>query len=178
MLAEGKITGQERKNYRLFFLGILSLLIGTSFYFFLRSSDSNYLLIYFRTLSHPNNFVMRFIGNFGGSIPSFFHVLSLSLLNISLLSKTRVQTIIICIQWFLFGTIFELAQKYNSPINSNFFSILQENILFEKFEQYFIFGTFDFFDLLATALGAMTAFLIAEIGIFWLHGVKDKNNLK
>ena len=147
-------------NTRQILIGVTVLLVGTLVYLVGRPPDQTYFVYsspfnisLFKTL--PNLF-----SHIGNSLPSFIHVFSLILITASLISCRKKGCLIICLSWFLIDCAFELGQEFNSlllKIIPNWF----EGIPFlENTENYFLYGTFDFIDLIAIAIGTVIAYYV------------------
>jgi hypothetical protein len=67
---------------------------------------------------------------------------------------------IICVSWFLVDTAFEVGQKFalwSSSLVPDWFA---EILFLENTENYFLQGTFDFFDMAAIAFGSIAAYFV------------------
>jgi hypothetical protein len=99
-------------------------------------------------------------GVIGNSLPDFLHVFSFILLTAGLLSIQKKGSLVICLCWFSVDFIFELFQKFNAlplKIIPKWFKGIP---FLENTENYFSRGTFDFIDLIAVALGTVTAYFV------------------
>lgn len=138
-------------------LGIGMLLLGSVIYIVDRPPD----VLVPRAMSlfnHPEHF----LGVIGRSLPSFAHVLAFSLFTAVIVGGGRKAAVAICLGWFLLEAGFELGQHAMvAPILANLLPTWFEHIpIVANTSDYFIYGTFDARDLWATALGALTAYLL------------------
>ncbi len=134
-------------------LGISFLFIGILVYLVDRNS------MYFLEKWHITSYDYNVFGYLGNHLPTFIHTLSFCLITAGILNCQKQCYPIIAFSWFLFDTFFEWLQKYDK------FVIMVpdwfETIPFlEKTESYFLKGTFDIFDVLSIAIGAILGFLI------------------
>ena len=68
--------------------------------------------------------------------------------------------IIICAFWFLTDVIFELWQKFNLWISEVIPDWFGGILFLENTKNYFIRGTFDYFDLAAITIGTILAYFV------------------
>ena len=141
-------------------IGVAALFVGSLVYLVDRLPDHTYF-IYISGLNislykiFPNIF-----GLVGNSLPSFIHVFSFILITAGFLFCQKRDCVIICLSWFLVDCAFEVGQGFH-PWSSEIFPDWFEGILFlENSRDYFVRGTFDFIDLLAIALGTVTAYCV------------------
>lgn len=140
-------------------IGLLVLLLGTVVYLVDRAPDTAYFV-------HQSSFNISFyrdlpnlFGRLGYSLPSFVHVFSFILFTAALLAAQKKTYAFICLGWFLVDCLFELGQGYLVSINA-VQSRLAGIPFLENSENYFRYGTFDWNDLLATALGTLVAYAV------------------
>jgi hypothetical protein len=68
--------------------------------------------------------------------------------------------LMICLSWFLVGCAFEVGQKYNTwsaSVMPDWFAGIP---FLENSKNFFIQGTFDFFDLASIAFGTIVAYFV------------------
>lgn len=97
-----------------------------------------------------------------GSLPTFFHVLGLSLLTAAVLAPGKRATVAICISWAAVNGLFELGQHaaIDAWLSARLPEGFQDNWLLEQTLRYFHHGTFDHADLAAILLAAAIAHTI------------------
>jgi len=141
-------------------IGIASLVFGTFVYLFYRPPDQTYF-IYISGLNISSyNTLPNIFGLVGNSLPSFIHVFSFILITAGFLFCQKRDCLIVCSSWFLVDCAFEIGQ-YFKPWSSEIFPNWFEGVLLlENSRGYFVRGTFDFFDLIAIALGTVTAYCV------------------
>ena len=141
-------------------IGITVLLIGTSIYMTDRPPDQTYFVYKSFVNISLHNTLPNLFGIIGNSLPSFVHVFCFILLTAGFLQCQKRGCAIICACWFLTDIIFEFGQKFNlwtSKIIPDWFG----GILFlENTKNYFIRGTFDYFDLAAITVGTILAYFV------------------
>ena len=140
--------------------GIFFLSIGTLVYF----TDRNPHEIYFikeSGISHP--FFQGWpcvFGSMGSSLPSFTHVLAFILITAGVVASTRKGYFIACIVWLGIDWAFELGQlQYQVPValTPEWFEKIP---VFRNTKAFFIYGTFDWNDMLGVLAGAISAYII------------------
>ena len=142
-----------------FLIGILLLVMGSLIYVTDRAPEYVYFTRFFGMhikLFGPDT---NILGSFGLWLPTFFHVLSFSLICAAFMSSSTKKYLSVCTGWFLINCCFEMGQKYKhtaAGITPDFFDHLP---FFENTRAYFLNGTFDWLDILAAAAGAIVAFL-------------------
>jgi hypothetical protein len=151
-----RIPGKKINKLQIL-IGVAGLLLGSLVYLVDRPPDQTYFV--YTGISLYNIFpnIFGFIGNF---LPAFIHVFSFILITAGLIFCRKRGYFIICFSWFLIDCTFELGQRFHTfPIKiiPRWFT----NIPFlENTENCFIHGTFDLIDLIAIALGSITAYFI------------------
>ena len=147
-------------NRRQVLIGLASLLFGTLVYLFYRPPDQTYFIYISGLNINLYNTLPNIFGLVGNSLPAFIHVFAFILITAGLLGCRKRGSIIICLSWLLVDCAFELGQKFNlwsSKIIQDWFTGVP---FLENGRHYFLFGTFDFFDLAATAIGALIAYFV------------------
>jgi len=147
-------------NKRQILIGMSSLIIGTLVYLVDRSPDQTYFVF-----SSPFNISLFktlpiIFGSIGFNLPAFIHAFSFVLITAALVSCRNRGYIIICLSWFFVDCAFELGQKFTSlpsKIIPDWFAGLP---FLENTGNYFVHGTFDYFDLTAITMGTVIAFFV------------------
>jgi hypothetical protein len=98
------------------------------------------------------------------SLPTFCHVLAMSLLTASVLPSRRAAVIASCSVWFGINALFEVGQHpaLQSGVAATLGNWLGTGAVGTWTADYFRFGSFDAADLLAAAGGALLAFHLAR----------------
>ncbi|MBW2640670.1 MAG: hypothetical protein JRE10_11080 [Deltaproteobacteria bacterium] len=135
-------------NIRQILIGATVLLVGTLVYLVDRPPDQTYFVY----ISPFNISLFKtppsLFGLIGNSLPSLIHVFSFILITAGFLSCQKK-----C-------CIFELGQKFkpwSSTIVPDWFS---GKVFLENSKNYFLCGTFDYFDLAAITMGTVIAFFV------------------
>jgi hypothetical protein len=159
-----KVSGRMINIHQIL-IGLTVLLLGTLVYLIDRSPDQTYFVQKSFVNLSLHNTLPNLFGFIGNSLPSFIHVFSFILIGAGLLSCQKRGCLIICTCWFLTDIIFELGQKFNLWS----FKIIPDwfgGILFlENTKNYFIRGTFDYFDLAAITIGTIVAYFVLLLTI-------------
>ena len=150
-------------NKKQFFIGLISLFLGIIFYLACRPFGSSYFQMRYPkadALFGKNTF---FLNRFGNSLPEFIHPFAFSFLGMGLISKTRKSRLLVCIVFFLMNILFEVGQRYDAFAIRYIPNWYDNFFILENARNYFSFGTFDFYDIIAIFLGAFAAFILSEI---------------
>lgn len=137
-MQRGRIRGMD---LRVTAIAVAALAVGVAIYVLDRPPGSAYLLPRSATLFPDISLPFGIMGDW---LPAFLHVFAFSLLTAALLSATRVAAAGACAAWWAIDSLFELGQH---PAVSPHLGAA-----------YFVRGSFDPADLLATAVGALCAF--------------------
>jgi len=138
-------------------IGVLAILVGSAIYLTQRSPDQTYVFILLPKWFSGYRALPRLPIALSGSLPTFMHALSFSIITGSLFRPRTSTYAGVCILWFLIELAFELGQgpgrwiAYSMPTWMDGLSVIRE---------YFIFGTFDLLDILSAFLGSIAAFLL------------------
>ncbi len=134
----------------------LMLLLGIAVYVLDRESASVYFLTPFGSLDPGTST----FGSLGGQLPEFVHVYAFSLLTAIIFNLSRRIVLLSCGFWWLIDTMFEVGQHpIISPHIVSFIPSWFSRVPFlENTTSYFLYGTYDPWDLLAILLGGLTAY--------------------
>jgi hypothetical protein len=141
-------------------IGLACLLFGTLVYLFYRPPDQTYFIYISGLKISLYNTLPNIFGLVGNSLPAFIHVFAFILITAGLFGCRKRGSLIICLSWLLFDCAFELGQKFNlwsSKIIPDWFIGVP---FLENSKHYFLFGTFGFFDLATTTIGAVIAYFV------------------
>ena len=147
-------------NMRQIFIGSAVLLLGTLVYLIDRPPNHTYFIYKSFVNISLHNTLPNLFGLIGYSMPSFIHVFSFILITVGILSYHKRSCIIICASWFLIDFIFELAQKFSSLASKIIPDWFAGIPILENTKNYFLSGTFDYFDLAAITIGAIVAYFV------------------
>lgn len=151
-------------NKKQILIGISVLFIGLLIYFIDRPGDT-YLVGKISGGTSFHGTIPGLFGQIGYVLPAFIHIFSFSLITCGLLGCGRKGAIIVCTSWLVVNFAFELGQKFKSLPVSIIEKNYPENTFFEIFSNYFRFGTFDKYDLVAFVIGALAAYLTMSLTI-------------
>lgn len=149
---QGVTTATMPVNVRLLKVGVACLLLGMLVYVTARPEwalplPNLNLSQYFPTLLH----------NLSGPLPSFFHVLGMSLVTVAILTPGKRGITTVCLGWGAINILFEIGQHraavgwLSSTLGEPDTWVLAQTL------RYFHAGTFDPVDLLAILLAAIIA---------------------
>ena len=147
-------------NIHQILIGLTGLLLGSLVYLVDRPPNQTYFFYKSFVNISLHNTIPNLFGLIGDSLPSLIHVFSFILITAGFLSCQKKCCIIICASWFLTDTVFELGQKFkpwSSTIVPDWFSGI---VFLENSKNYFLCGTFDYFDLVAITMGTVIAYFV------------------
>lgn len=135
-----------------------ALAVGVAIYALSRPPGSAYLLPALLQGESPS-FALPAI--LGGSLPAFLHVYALALLTVVVLGVTRVCAAWAASAWCAIDLVFELAQwpLLAERLATNLPNWFGQVPVLDHLGAYFLRGSFDPVDLLATLIGAVTAYV-------------------
>jgi hypothetical protein len=143
-------------------LGVIFLFAGTIEYLAGRARESVYFLEKLKGLLPAFTIAPHPYGWLGAFAPDFFHPLGFSLISMAFF-KGRSSRASLCLLWFFIDSLFEIAQKYGRALAPQVPQWFSHVPFLENLASYLQNGTFDTYDLLAIALGSITAFGIGEL---------------
>ena len=141
-------------------IGLTALLLGTLIYLIDRPPEHTYFIYKSFITTNLHNTIPNLFGFVGYSLPSFIHVFSFILITAGLLHCQKRGRIIICVCWFLIDCAFELGQKFNSLLLKIIPDWFEGIPFLENTKNYFLYGTFDFVDLVAVTIGTVIAYFV------------------
>lgn len=158
-MKERKKTKSRSVNWLQILIGVAGLLIGALVYLVDRAPDQTYFVYNSSINLSFYNVLPNLFGPLGNSLPAFIHVFSFILITAGLTSCQKKGYLIICLSWLIVDISFELGQQFDAlavKIIPDWFVGIP---IIGNTENYFLQGTFDFFDLAAIMTGTATAYL-------------------
>jgi len=140
-------------------IGFLSLFAGLLLYLLTRPPDI-YFVSFIKGADGSHYWPLPFSPVIGGALPSFLHVFAFSLLLGGLLACRKTGYLMICCAWLFTNVLFELGQRYPIPASQAIPRWFEGMLILQNMRSYFLNGTFDFFDLLASSVGAVAAYWV------------------
>ena len=142
-------------------IGSVFLLLGLSVYLFSRPAWQFTLLPDFLFIEWfpTNNF-----GHYGDSLPSFLHVLGFSVLSAGIITTSKKAYVFICSLWAFINILFEILQS-DIFLTLNKYTFFDEQLsayVLNWLQNYSLNAVFDYYDLLAILLGAMSAYWVLK----------------
>ena len=146
-------------------IGLAALLLGTMVYVVDRPGDQSFVPSAISLFP----FTPAVFGVVGHSLPTFVHVLAFCLFTTVLFAGGEKTAIAVCLSWFLVEVALELGQHPAlapslSQLIPPWFAHLP---ILNKTDSYFLYGTFDPFDLLAIVSGALAAYVVIQGTARW-----------
>jgi len=101
-------------------------------------------------------------GPIGPWLPSFIHPFAFSLLTAAALPPSTIARYLACVAWFGVDVAFELGQypRFSGSLATAIQDAFGSNPVTRSLANYFLRGTFDCGDLLASALGGLAAAVV------------------
>jgi hypothetical protein len=140
-------------------MGFLSLFAGLLLYLLTRPPDI-YFVSVIKGADSPHYWSLPFPPGIGGALPSFLHVFAFSLLLGGLMACRKTGYLIICCAWLFTNLLFELGQRYPMLASELIPKWFEGMFILQSMGSYFLNGTFDLFDLLASSVGAVAAYCV------------------
>ena len=140
-------------------IGCLTLFAGLLLYLFSRPSDV-YFVSFIKGVEDSHYWALSFPTGIGGALPSFLHVFAFSLLLGGLWACRKTGYLIICCAWLFTNVLFELGQRHPISFSELIPNWFEGIFILENLRSYFLNGTFDFLDLVASSVGAFVAFRV------------------
>ncbi len=153
-------AGLSKTNKAQLLIGLVALALGTMVYLVDRPAEQSFV----PSAISLFDLAPRVFGIVGHSLPTFAHVFAFILLTAALLTGERKTAITVCLGWFVVEAAFELGQHPALALalataTPPWFAGLP---ILNKTDSYFLHGTFDPLDIVAIALGALTAYLVIQ----------------
>jgi hypothetical protein len=146
---------------RLIVTAVFALLLGTSVYLLDRDWAS---VLFLAAIADRKAGASSVFGEFGYTLPSFLHAYAFALLVIVALWHLPRARAWSALAWLCIAGALECVQADRfSAIFSEHESSLTDLPLVTSFHAYVVHGHFDGGDLIATALGCLTAYVVARI---------------
>jgi hypothetical protein len=151
-------TFKDTVNTRQILIGAAGLLVGALVYLVDRPPDHAYFVYRSGIDISLYRVFPNLFGPIGHSLPAFSHVFSFILITAGLIGCRKRGYLIICLSWFIVDCAFELGQKFKLSavrIIPDWFAGVP---FLQNTENFFLSGTFDYFDLTAITIGAALAY--------------------
>jgi hypothetical protein len=140
-------------------LGFLTLFAGLLLYLLTRPPDI-YFVSFIKGADSSQYWALPLPTGIGGALPSFLHVFAFSSLLGGLLGCRKTGYLMICCTWLFTNVLFELGQKIPISASQVIPNWFEGMFILQNMRNYFLNGTFDFLDLLASSIGAMAAYWV------------------
>ncbi|NHF59878.1 hypothetical protein FK220_011040 [Flavobacteriaceae bacterium TP-CH-4] len=147
------------QNHRQFLAGVMTIALGMLLYVAIRPSWQTFWTIDLISLEWREFWFLRMIGN---NLPSFLHVVGLSLLTAAVVAKKKSIYMVICCSWLSINLVFEFLQSDVAYARLNHWSVNHEimNPMVQWFKNYSLNAIYDTSDVLALFIGAVLAYII------------------
>lgn len=145
-------------------IAVTAIAIGILVYLLDRSPEQVYFIPDgFNPFSAP----VGLFGVMGYSLPSFVHVFSMILITGGILSSRETECFVISVGWLFVEVGFEVGQVHSISyeITQSVPAWVSSAPILEAQQAFFINGTFDSYDILAIAFGAIAAYTIMRISL-------------
>jgi len=146
----------------IFFIGIILLFCGLIVYLIVRPFGNVWFLSPYSQWLFKVGLPLVGLGFLGGVLPSFFHTAAFSFLTISFLPSTQCTHLSMCSLWIIINILFEIGQKYHEAVLNIIPNFFNEIPILNQTYSYFLCGTFDYWDIVASVSGGIMAYWILE----------------
>jgi hypothetical protein len=146
-------------NRKQILVGLIALFVGLTVYLVDRPPEQTYFIYKIDSAISLHHVLPPLFGPLGKILPAFVHVFSFALLTAGILACKRKGCVLACLVWLSVDVAFELGQKFGVWSSSLVPSWFEGIPLLENTVNYFTFGTFDFMDLTAIAVGSLAAYI-------------------
>ena len=158
-----------RANKLQVLIGVAALLIGSFVYLIDRAPNQTYFVYSIGVNISLHNILPNLFGLLGNSLPAFIHVFSFALITAGVVSCRKRGWLIICFGWFLIDSAFEFGQKFSTWTLKLIPDSFESIPILENTKGFFLRGTFDVYDLVAMAIGAITAYAVLTATMKWRY---------
>lgn len=138
--------------------GAVVLMVGVIFYLLFRDRTYFLMSLHIPVVSAGNS-VRGFIW---GSLPSFVHVISFSMLTASLISYSKINYVLVCAFWLTINFVFEIGQKYKLLSQRLVPTSFESIPVWENTGDFFLNGIFDINDIGAACVAAVISFYLLQ----------------
>ena len=145
-------------------VGCSALFLGFLLYLLHRPLDT-YFVFFIKAHDASSYGISPSFNAIAGALPSFLHVFAFSLILGGILSCRKRGYPIICCTWFFINVLFELGQRHAIAASQMVPTWFGQVFILENMQNYFLKGTFDFYDLLASFVGAAAAYCVLLLTI-------------
>ena len=159
----------SRANKLQVLIGAAALLIGALFYVVDRAPDETYFVYSTGVHISLHNILPNVFGLLGHSLPAFIHVFAFALITAGVVSCGKRGWVIICFSWFLIDSAIEFGQKFSTWTVKYIPGSFEGIPVLENTKAFFLQGTFDVYDLVAMAIGAITAYAVLAATMKWRY---------
>jgi hypothetical protein len=150
-------------------IGAAALLIGALIYVVDRAPHQTYFIYSTSASTSLYKTLPNVFGLLGNSLPAFIHVFAFALITAGVISCGKRGWLIVCLSWFLIDSAFEFGQKYSAWTVNYIPNTFAGIPVLENAKAFFLRGTFDVHDLVAMAMGAITAYAVLAATMKWRY---------
>lgn len=147
-----------------FFLAVSVIAAGGLVYLVQRPAAATHIG---RFVSHYFGALPTFHGylrGFSESFPDFAHPFAFALFTMLIFPEAgRLGRMAICLFWLAMNLFFEMGQYFDEQFAGIVKLVLPDSRLGDILADFFIIGTYDYFDVLAMGLGVIFAFIASEL---------------
>ncbi|MBW1919236.1 MAG: hypothetical protein JRI81_03305 [Deltaproteobacteria bacterium] len=141
-------------------IGVLALCLGAFVYLISRPPEKTYFIYASKLRISLYHVFPHVFGVIGNSLPDFLHVFSFILITAGLVSKRKIEYLVVSLSWFLIEIAFEVFQKFNRIALKIIPEWFNKVPVLENAGPFFKGGTFDLQDVVAVAVGTVAAYFV------------------
>lgn len=154
---------RQRINFLQILIGTLVLLLGTLVYLVDRPHHETYFVSNSRVDIRFFQQLPNLFGAAGNHLPAFAHVFAFTMITASLLACGKKGYLLSAAGWLITDSLFEIGQKYGTEIGPFIPGWFDGIPFLESAGAFFANGTFDWNDLMAIVVGAVSAYVVLLI---------------
>ena len=98
------------------YIGLVLLILGSGFYYFLRSAERIYFLEFFGINPSTKIFLSSLFVTIGNSLPAFILVVAFSLMTAAFIDFQKRGYVIVCLLGFAIDVLFEVMQGFDTSV--------------------------------------------------------------
>jgi len=159
----GRSSRGKHLNTPQLLIGFNALLLGAIFYYFFRSSGNIYFIEFLGLAPQLHITMPPLLTGVGRCLPTFIHVFSFILLTAGFVAGSKKSYLIIALAWCAIDLLFEIGQGFGREIMQIIPDWFSDIPFLENTRNYFMRGSFDWYDLVSIAIGSLAAYFILRL---------------
>ena len=149
-----------KSRLALVMLGLCTLFAGVALYLVDRPPENTYFVSRSLAWLSFHGETPQLFGALSAILPAFIHPFSFSLMTAGILAPGKTGAIIVPLFWFSVNALFEVGQYFKNFAVSLVPEWFDDIPYLEGSASFFLYGTFDWWDMAAIAAGSCAAFIV------------------